>query len=318
MSSDQFNNGSLPKYENHVQVFKATSDLTTQSLQNQQPSMEEAMEMMFDPEKAEAFAQKQKEQLNTMILDLEKVKKTVQNSDALDEDVRDAFTTSFLAQQSQIAAQAKIMDAQLNGSGSEQDLMIAAMEMQEAQAVSTEKTQELQKAIYKFQDGDTFNASTLSADLTIEEFEQAAALIAYGNSTDDAMQSLAASMQTGDMSALDDLIDMLEETKQSMNTLANVANASAHMTDEQKTAATDYVSATADLMDTMVTTFEGLAQGDMSAMENLMKLPEAAQKITSKQSAYYDVLDKRYQEYSKPSNNNTQDKKGPKNGSNNL
>ena len=317
MSSDQFNNGSLPKYENHVQVFKATNKLSAQGLQDEQPSMEEAMEMMFDPSKAEAFMEKQKQKINDMVLQMETVKKGIQNSDALSEDVRDAFTTSLLAQQNLMAGQAKMMGAQAGGMGSEQDLIQAVMEMQEAQTLVAEKSRELQETVYNFQAGEEFNATTLSEDLTFDEFERAAALIQYTASSDDAIQNVAMSMQTGDMSAMDDYIDNIEHAKQCLQTLAYVANKSTHITADQKSAANGFVSASTDMFDVLVTTIEGLSQGDMSAMENLMKLPETAKAVTDAQTTYYDVLDQHYQDKSKPANNNTLGKKGPKNGSNN-
>lgn len=323
-NSKNFNNGSLPKFENHAQLFKATNELATASLDGQaQPSMEEAMEMMFDPQKAQEFVQKQQETLNKMIVDIEGIKKTTKNSDALPEETREAFSTFLLAQQGLIAAQVNMMAQQtaaMSGAASEEDMLQAAMDTQAAQQASMEKKSTLYEALYGFQDGDTFNASALPTNVTIEDVERAEALLSYSSSPESLTGDLGASLQAGDMSALEDLTDLIDESVTQLAGIASAVTASTAMTAEEKTVTKDVITATQSLYGTLSNALSGLASGDMEALQGLQALPEYAKNVTVAQSKYYDVLDQHYQNKAAPTNDNSvqnKAKKGPNAGGNN-
>jgi len=309
MSQDKFNGEALPKYENHAQVFKATQNIAAKIAVPEQPSMDEQMEMMFDPSKAQAFIGKQKESMSKLVDGLEKVKKGVNNSDALSEDLRDAFTGMILAQQGTATSGIAMMDlglAAMSGQEpSEEQAMQAMIGQQMAQDNNMKTQKALLETLYGFQAGQTLADVATNSDMTIEDFERYNAMVQYSANMDDVMKDVMPALQTGDTSAVSDFVDLMEDVAQKISAVKEKVSSSTAMTDEQKTACLQITSQSEKLFSLLSEGLNGIANDDEeAAMSMMMALPQAMQDSLPLQAKYYDVLDNYYQAKA-TSNDNT-------------
>ncbi len=326
MTSQNFNGESLPKYQNHVQVLKATNKLAALAVTAGQPSMEEQLEMMFDPEKAKDFMSKQKKTINDMVTGLETIKKGVKNSDTLSEDVRDAFTTQILAQQGALSSKLPMMEfaeAQMNGEEflDETKAMQAMVGQQMAQQNLMEKQKELLETLYGFKPGQTIADINTGSDMTIEDFERYNAMIGYSANTDELLQEIAPALQMGDLSAVGEVVDLLEDMAVKINNAKTAVSASTNMTEEQKDACLKTIDTAQGLFTLLGKGLNGIMNDDPeAAMEMGASLPQHIQNALPVQEKYHDVLDSYYQSKTAPTNDNTlgtQNRKkpgGPNNG----
>jgi len=326
MTSQNFNGESLPKYQNHVQVLKATGKISALAVTAGQPSMEDQMEMMFDPGKAQEFITEQKTVINNMITGLETIKKGVKNSDTLSEDVRDAFTTQILAQQGALSSKLPMMDfalAQMSGDDSldETKVMQTIVEQQMASQNLVEKQKELFATLYGFKPGQTIADINTGSNMTIEDFERYNAMIGYSANTDELLQEVMPAVQTGDFSAIGEVVDLLDGMAAKMNAVKTAVSASTSMTEEQKEVCLKTTEITQNLYKLMGKGLSGMAEDNPEAvMEMGMALPQHIQNALPVQEKYFDVLDKHYQSKAAPTNDNTlgtQNRKkpgGPNNG----
>ncbi|MBL1148235.1 MAG: hypothetical protein HND56_01365 [Pseudomonadota bacterium] len=309
MSQDKFNGEALPKYENHAQVFKATQAIAAKIAVQEQPSMEEQMEMMFDPSKAQGFMQKQKETLTQLVDGLEKVKKGVSNSDALSEDLRDAFTGMILAQQGTATANMNMMDLSLaamtGAEPSEEQAMQTMIGQQMAQENTLKSQKNLLETLYGFQSGQTLADVAVNGDMTIEDFERYNAMVQYSANMDEVMKDVMPALQTGDTSAVSDIVDIMEDVAQKVGAVKAKVSSSTAMTDEQKTACLQITEKAEQLYSVLSEGLTGIANDDeTAAMGMMMSLPQVMQETLPLQAKYYDVLDTYYQAKA-TSNDNT-------------
>lgn len=317
MSQDKFNGEALPKYENHAQVFKATQKIAAQIAVQEQPSMEEQMEMMFDPSKAQGFIQKQKDTLNALIDGLEKVKKGVDNSDALSEDVRDAFSALILAQQGSATSNMSMMDLGLAAMTGQEPSEEQAMQAMIGQQMAQENTLTTQKALletlYGFQSGQTLADVAVNGDMTIEDFERYNAMVQYSANMDEVMKDVMPSLQTGDTSAVSDVVDLMGDVAQKISAVKTKVSASTAMTDEQKTACLQITEKAEQLYSVLSEGLTGIANDDESAaMGMMMSLPQVMQETLPLQAKYYDVLDSYYQAKATSNDNSVANKPAAK------
>lgn len=309
MTQDKFNSQALPKYENHAQVFKASQEIAAKLAVQEQPSMEEQMEMMFDPSKAQGFIQKQKDTLSTLVDGLETIKKGINNSDALSEDVRDAFTGTILAQQGTATANIGMMElglaAMTGQEPSEEQAMQAMIGQQMAQENVLKSQKSLLETLYGFQPGQTLADVKTGSDMTIEDFERYNAMTQYSANMDEVMKDVMPALQTGDSSAVGDVVDVIEDIAQKISAVKVKVSSSAAMTDEQKDACLKITVQAEKLYNVLAEGLEGIANDDQEAAMGMMtNLPQLMQETLPLQAKYYDMLDSHYQAKSAPKNDN--------------
>lgn len=310
MSQDQFNGQALPKYENHAQVLKATQKIAAEIAAPAQPSMEEQMEFMFDPSKMQDFVQKQKDTLSKLVDGLEKVKKGVGNSDALSEDMRDAFTGTILAQQGVATANMGMMDlnvAMMTGQNMSEEQAVQAMigvQMAQENMLNAQKT--LLETLYGFQSGQTLADVKTGGDMTIEDYERYNAMVSYSANMDEVMKEVMPALQSGDTSAVSEAVEVFEDVAQKVGAVKAAVAASTGMTAEQKDVCLKLTEKSGELYQLLIEGLEGMANDDQDAVMGMaMALPQLMQETLPLQAKYYDVLDSYYQAKSAPTNDNT-------------
>ena len=317
MSQNEFNGEALPKYENHAQVFKATQKIAAQIAVQEQPSMEEQMEMMFDPSKAQGFIQKQKESLTKLVDGLEKVKKGVSNSDALSQELRDAFTGMILAQQGVATSNMSMMDLSLAAMTGTQPSDEQAMQTMIGQQMAQENNLKTQKSmletLYGFKPGQTLADVATNSDMTIEDFERYNAMVQYSANMDEVMKDIMPSLQTGDTSAISDVVDLMEDVAQKVSVVKAKISSSSAMTDEQKTACLQITEKAEQLYSILSEGLNGIANDDENAAIGMMMgLPQIMQETLPLQGKYYDVLDSYYQAKATSNDNSVANKPAAK------
>lgn len=313
MSKNTFNGESVPVYVNHVQILKAAHMLAVETTRSQQPpSMQESMQMLMNPRKAEEYAQKQQQLMSTVMLSMEKIKRGVQNSATVGEETKDSFAAYFLSQQHSIATQGKMVQIQHDPTAQGQMVMLS-MEIQDAQQTIVEKKRELYQALYGFHDDDTLYGPSLPENMTFEDFERAEALIKYGYDSDDILSALIPALQTGDHGAIDELLDKVEETQNELNALDEKVATSTSMEAVEQSVAAHVVQSMKALYQTIGDAMHGLASDNTAAMNAMLDMPKLVKNIQDAQTHYYSVLENHYtSKTAQPSNDNSNDKKGPK------
>jgi len=313
MDKNTFNGEAVPVYVNHVQILKAAHTLVVETNKTQKPpSMQESMHMMMNPRKAEEYAQKQQTLMSTVMLGMEKIKRGVQNSATVSDDTKDSFAAYFLSQQHSIATQGKLMQIQHDPTA-QGEMMMVSMEMQEAQQTIIEKKRELYQALYGFHEDDTLYGPSLPEDMSFEDFERAEALIKYGYDSDDILSALIPALQTGDHGAIDELLDKVDETQNELNALDEKVATSTSMEATEQAVAAHVVQSMKALYQTIGEAMSGLASNNTEAMNAMVDMPKLVENIQDAQTHYYSVLDNHYtSKTAQPSNDNSNNKKGPK------